>query len=226
MRRVSDDGGTPVVDGTTAVDATPAADGTTAEANAPDAWVGDVAQPDATSSDAASNEGSLDGGNVSEGDSAPTQHDASEDAPTQYDASEEGDGLADSLDASESEDAVPQDAMADDCDACGTDNFCVRGACHQTCAISSTYGCLGGNTCCPVDPAGDSGRGFCVDEKQESCCTAPLSKCQDSLLFNPVCVDLMTDPQHCGSCSTQCQTGYACADGVCECVLVPTCIDS
>lgn len=47
-------------------------------------------------------------------------------------------------------------------------------------------------------------------------CRAPLRTCRSEPFVDP-CVDVATDPNHCGDCGITCDAGQICADGVCVC---------
>lgn len=95
--------------------------------------------------------------------------------------------------------------VADDCPGGG---FCAGvcrrfdtdsehcGGCGQRCCAGNT--CMGG-TCQPGCPAG------------WIACPGPMSSCRGG-----ICVNAVTDPTHCGSCTTRCAAGETCVSGMCR----------
>src|SRR5512141_1145277 len=67
-----------------------------------------------------------------------------------------------------------------------------------TAAMMSTLGALVGG--CGGGTPGTSTTGGCAE---------PSKVCSG------VCVDLKSDPRHCGACGTACPTGQVCSDGKC-----------
>lgn len=88
--------------------------------------------------------------------------------------------------------------------ACGTECRVVAidpdhcGACGVSCGGGEA--CRGG-VCIPAPT--------CVCPPSNGC-DAGLTAC------NGACVDLQTDPQHCGACNTACATGDTCSGGTCQ----------
>jgi hypothetical protein len=50
-------------------------------------------------------------------------------------------------------------------------------------------------------------------------CASPLQRC------GAVCVDVASDPSHCGTCDTICTSGFACIDGTCAPLCPPGLVD-
>src|SRR5271166_4657831 len=101
------------------------------------------------------------------------------------------------------------------CGACGQ-------VCHVAAGSASSPGvnivlgqCVGGSCICPPNlrPAWPDWNGFLV------CCPTINFSTMSWCLSNgqPACVDLNTDPNHCGKCGHQCPTGQVCLGGRCHC---------
>lgn len=113
------------------------------------------------------------------------------------------------------------DLQTDDsnCGRCGNvcveNSYCVAGMCSEPCGgawcdgecvnleVSNLHCGRCSNPC-------DVPSGF-ICQEGECACIVGLVECGDP----PVCVDVMTDPEHCGTCGTQCPAGDVCVNGAC-----------
>ena len=76
------------------------------------------------------------------------------------------------------------------------------GPCDSTCHHSLT-GCgkpTRTESCCPIDAHCQNGTCICPGNKK---------------MCGGVCVDVLTDPNHCGGCDHPCSPGSSCANGTC-----------
>lgn len=127
--------------------------------------------------------------------------------------------------------AAPEPFCDDTCREC-----CIDSHCHPTKTCSHSQGSI---CVCDSDREKDCGGGFCVQCcSEEDCianydfsdgviCTAPgnpngsnLCRCAEDLRMcgGPpfFCVNLRTDPSHCGSCGNVCTGGTSCIERVCR----------
>jgi hypothetical protein len=74
-------------------------------------------------------------------------------------------------------------------------------SCTDVC--SGGMDCISGKCDCPA------GRARCGPVGNEFCCSPNRSCCDNQ------CVDLQTNPDHCGSCPNKCATGETCCSGTC-----------
>jgi len=105
----------------------------------------------------------------------------------------------------------------------GTDaaGACVATTCAAAHASCGPIGDGCGNaiqcgTCTAPDSCGGGGTPYVCGANgggDGSACTAPLSACGSS--SGTLCVNLLTDANHCGSCSAACGAGLTCVAGAC-----------
>ena len=99
------------------------------------------------------------------------------------------------------------------CGECGTSDDCGAAAPHCEVTDGSCRECLTDHHCPLAAP-------LCVDNR----CTAEPTACgPDELVCGEDgCVDVASDPQHCGDCLTSCGPAGTCVSGACNCPSVAT----
>jgi Stigma-specific protein, Stig1 len=116
--------------------------------------------------------------------------------------------------------------------ACGSGQTCVNGsccsACNGVCVDMNTdpNHCGSCATVCPSGQVCSSGQCICSDGRAPcggTCCASGYS-CMNEICClsgqtncGGVCVDMNSDPNHCGSCTTVCPSGQVCSSGQCIC---------
>ncbi|MES2339332.1 MAG: hypothetical protein V4537_14655, partial [Pseudomonadota bacterium] len=79
----------------------------------------------------------------------------------------------------------------------------ARGGAGGRAGAGGAPGC-GSGPACPVGSlCGNNGACYCTSGTRGFCGT-------------PSCIDLLTSPDHCGSCGIKCEAGHACAGGACR----------
>jgi len=89
---------------------------------------------------------------------------------------------------------------------CGDDDGSTRCTTAGDCAAGAT--CVDGS-CQPVTPRPDGGPGSDAAAPDGSTCPAPRRICGGE------CVDLLRNPDHCGTCDALCVAPASCASGTC-----------
>jgi hypothetical protein len=189
------------------VDAASGSGGGAGASSTRDAWMGELSSFDASSIEVGKDTGETSDVSVSDG------------------SAEDG-GLAAGDGGSETE-------VDGSCGAC-RGQVCVHGHCRDSCDPTFSYPCIFGRKCCPLDPSDASyARGYCTQESNgEICvgedgggCAPPLSVCPPGPGgFEPVCVDLLADSRHCGTCAIQCaEPKGSCMAGACVCLAGSIC---
>lgn len=81
--------------------------------------------------------------------------------------------------------------------------------------------CVAGLSMFGCSPSGPNGVFSGADGSSSLVADAATSACHNcaasSACCGTLCVDTMTDAQHCGGCNTVCQSGLACVNGHCQC---------
>lgn len=103
-------------------------------------------------------------------------------------------------------------AASEICD--GMDNDCDTTVDEGACFICGNGMLDPGEECDDANTV--SGDGCSATCKVEQGCSAGRTDC------GGVCVDLSTDPDHCGACPARCAAGERCANGVCYASICPT----